>query len=70
MTVEQLNQANEINRKISTLRNFESKCHSSYMGITFGEDEMSLIDFPDLKDFISGYLSDKITELEKRLEEL
>lgn len=70
MTIEHLEQANEINRKISMLRHFEYKCNSSYMGIVFGEEEMSLIDFPDLKDFISGYLSDKITELEKQLEEL
>lgn len=70
MTIEQLEKANEINGKIKILRRFIYKCSSGYMGITFGEEEMSLIDFPDLKDFISGYLSDKITELEKQLEEL
>ena len=70
MTIKQLEKANEINGKIKILRQFIYKRSSEYMGITFGEEEMSLIDFPDLKDFISGYFSDKITELEKQLEEL
>lgn len=69
MTIDQLEKANEINRKILTLRHFKSKCNPSYMWIVSGEEEMSLTDFPDLQDFISGYLSDKIAELEKQLEE-
>lgn len=39
-------------------------------GIAFGEEEMSLLDFPDLMVLISSYFSDKIIELEKQLEEL
>ena len=70
MTIEQLEKANEINRKIENLRRFRYKRSSEYMGIVFGEEELSLIDFPDLKDFILGYLSDKIVELKEQLEEL
>ena len=71
MTIEQLEKANEINRKIENLRRFMYKSSSAYMGIAFGkEEEMSLMDFQDLKDLIHGYFSDKITELEKQLEEL
>ena len=70
MTIEQLEKANEINRKISTLKHFESKCYSSCGVIAFGEEEMSLLDFPDLMVLISSYFSDKIIEQEKQLEEL
>ena len=37
---------------------------------TYKESRLALREFPDLQDFISGYISDKITELEKQLEEL
>ena len=70
MTIEQLEKANKINCKIENLRRFSYKSSSGYMGIVSGLEELSLIDFPDLKDLILGYLSDKITELEKQLEEL
>lgn len=70
MTIERLEKANKINCKIENLRRFSYKRSLEYMGIVFGEEELSLIDFQDLKDLILGYLSDKITELEKQLEEL
>ena len=70
MTIEQLEKANKINCKMEILQRFSYKRSSEYMGIVFGEEELSLIDFPDLKDFILGYLSDKIVELKEQLEEL
>lgn len=73
MTILQLEQANEINRKILILRHIKFELNTSYIWIVFGKEkeiEMSLMDFSDLRDFISGYISDKIVELEKRLEEL
>lgn len=85
MTIEQLEKANEIRDKIKKLECFEKayKCSSepnvilakyviySSVGEAFyKETRLALREFPDLQDFISGYVSDKITELEKQLEEL
>lgn len=80
MTVEQLEQANEIFKKIKKLKVFKSYApniiasrYPVYAGVGdayVNELKLNLDDFPDLQDFISGYLSDKIAELEKQLEEL
>lgn len=85
MTIEQLEKANEIRDKIKKLECFVKayKCSSEpnvilakyviYLPIgdaAYKESRFELRDFPDLQDFISGYISDKITELEKQLEEL
>lgn len=85
MTIEQLEKANEIQDKIKKLECFATayKCSSEPNVILakyviyplvgdaiYKESRLALKDFPDLQDFISGYLSDKITELEKQLEEL
>lgn len=85
MTVEQLNKANEIFGNIKKLKEFKKEffCESELniivtkyiscsvpRGLIDKNVKLNLDDFPDLKDFISGYLSDKIVELEKQLEEL
>lgn len=85
MTIEQLEKANEIRDKIKKLEEFKKAflCKQEPNVIfakyviypvareaVYKESRLALKDFPDLQDFISGYLSDKITELEKQLEEL
>lgn len=85
MTIEQLEKANEIRDKIKKLECFKRayQCNSEPnvilakyviyppVGDTiYKESRLALRDFPDLQDFISGYISDKIAELEKQLEEL
>lgn len=70
MTIEQLEKANEINRKIEVLRGFRYDPEFVYMKLTIGEKSLDLSSFQDLKDLILGYLSDKTAELEKQLEEL
>lgn len=85
MTIEQLEKGNEIQGKIKKLECFVKayKCSSEPNVIlakcviyppvgdaVYKESRLALKDFPDLQDFISGYLSDKIAELEKQLEEL
>ena len=85
MTIEQLEKANEIQNKIKKLEEFEKafRCKQEPNVIlakyviypvageaVYKESRLALKDFPDLQDFISGYFSDKITELEKQLEEL
>ena len=85
MTVEQLEKANEILDKINELKMFKKSffynsgpniivakyIKPSLMGGGIDEEsKIVLSNFPDLQDLISGYLSDKIEELEKQLEEL
>lgn len=85
MTIEQLEKANEIRDKIKKLECFVKayKCSSEPNVILakyviyppageaiYKEARLALRELPDLQDFISGYISDKITELEKQLEEL
>ena len=85
MTIEQLEKANEIQDKIKKLECFIKayKCSSEPNVILakyvicpqvgeaiYKESRLALRELPDLQDFISGYISDKITELEKQLEEL
>ena len=85
MTIEQLEKANEIRDKIKKLEGFirAYECSSEPNVIlakyviyppvgdaVYKESRLELRDFQDLQDFISGYISDKITELEKQLEEL
>ena len=70
MTIEQLEKANEINRKIEVLRGFCYQPEFLCMKLTTGEKSLDLSSFQDLKDLILGYLSDKTAELEKQLEEL
>ena len=85
MTIEQLEKANEIRDKIKKLQGFKKAFHckqepnvilAKYViyppvgEAVYKEARLPLREFPDLQDLISGYLSVKITELEKRLEEL
>lgn len=70
MTKEQLEKANEINRKIEVLRGFCYQTKFACMKLTIGEKSLDLSSFQDLKDLILGYLSDKTAVLEKQLEEL
>ena len=85
MTIEQLEKANEIRDKIKKLECFVKayKCSSEPNAILakyviypqvgeaiYKESRLALRELPDLQDFISGYISDKIAELEKQLEEL
>ena len=85
MTIEKLEKANEIRDEIKKLEGFAKayKCSSEPNVILskyviypqvgeaiYKESRLALREFPDLQDFISGYISDKITELEKQLEEL
>lgn len=85
MTIEQLEKANEIRDKIKKLECFKKayQCNPEpniiiakyviypHVGdAIYKESRLALREFPDLQDFISGYISDKITELEKQLEEL
>ena len=85
MTIEQLEKANEIRDKIKKLECFVKayKCSSEQNVILakyviypqvgeaiYKESRLALRELPDLQDFISGYLSDKIAELEKQLDEL
>ena len=85
MTIEQLEKANEIRDKIKKLECFVKayKCSSEPNFIlakyviyppvgnaVYKESRIELRELPDLQDFISGYISDKIAELEKQLEEL
>ena len=85
MAIEQLEKANEIRDKIKKLECFVKayKCSSEPNVILakyviypqvgeaiYKESRLSLRELPDLQDFISGYISDKIAELEKQLEEL
>ena len=85
MTIEQLEKANEIRDKIKKLEDFVKayKCSPETNVILakyviyppvgeaiYKESRLALRDFTDLQDFISGYISDKIAELEKQLEEI
>lgn len=85
MTVEKLEKANSIMEKIKKIKEFKiAFCCYSNSNIILSkyikypelgepihkESKLNLEEFLELQDFISGYLSDKITELEKQLEEL
>lgn len=85
MTIEQLEKANEIRDKIKKLECFVKayKCSSDPNAIlakyviyppvgdaVYKESRLALRELPDLQDFISGYISDKIEELKKQLEEI
>lgn len=85
MKVEQLELANEILDKIKKLEEFRKAFHckqepnvilAKYVIYpvagkpVYKESRLVLREFPDLQDFISGYLSDKIAGFEKQLEEL
>ena len=85
MTIEQYEKANKTVGKIKKLKEFKTvlcQCSEGSVIVTESlyypndrafvekESRLALGEFPDLSDFISGYISDKIIELEKQLEEL
>ena len=73
MTIEQLEQANEIYEKINIIQRFQDEQNKNCMlswKIVVGVYTFDLYDFVDLKVMIQNYTSNKIAELEKQLEEL
>ena len=82
MTVEQLNNANEIKNKIDTLKEFQRVLNAGIISCVAYElkpysdkvePKISHLDFNDsenISDMVRGYVSKKITKLEKQLEEL
>ena len=73
MTIEQLNKANEIYKELNVLQDFldeQSKHLGQDWSLNMGGIEIDLKDIPEIKTVIQNYTSDKITELEKQLEEL
>lgn len=73
MTIEQLEKANEIHKTLSALQDFLDE-QNKHLGqdwrLNMGGIEIDLKDIPGIKGVIQNYASDKITELEKQLEEL
>ena len=82
MTIEQLNKANEIKNKIDTLKEFQTVLDSGIIScVTYElkpysdkvEPKIAHVDIHDhrnISDVIREYVSERITELEKQLEEL
>ena len=73
MTIEQLEKANEIYEKlrvIQTCLDVQEKYILSEWVLNIGDAKLQLKDLPGIKAVIRDYTSDKITELEKQLEEL
>lgn len=70
MTIEQLEQGNRIQYKLKRLRHFKSECILQNIDVVSDDEKLYIIDFPDIIEQIKSCISDKITELEKQLEEL
>ena len=73
MTVEQLEKANEIYEELNVLKDFldeQNKHCLNEWKLNFGDIEFNLKYLPGIKVVIRDYTSDKITEVEKQLEEL
>ena len=82
MTIEQLEQANEIKNKIDKLKEFQTVLNAGIISVVAYElnkssdkvePKISHLDFNDsekISDMVRGYVSKKITELEKQLEEI
>ena len=84
MTIDQLEKANEISEKIKKFKHFQEAfddtgyrndivaCHykSTLTGSVEDKGFLYLEEHPKLTKMISNYISEKITELEKQLEEL
>lgn len=82
MTIEQLNKANEIKNKIDTLKEFQMVLNTGIIScVTYElkpysdkvEPKITHLDIHDnrnISDVIGGYVTDRIAELEKQLEEL
>lgn len=82
MTVEQLNNANEIKNKIDTLKEFQRVLNAGIISCVAYElkpysdkvetriAHLDVHDHRNISDVIREYVSERITELEKQLEEL
>lgn len=70
MTIEQLEQGNRIQYKLKRLRHFKTECILQNIEVVSDDEQLYIIDFPDIIEQIQSCISDKITELEKQLEEL
>ena len=71
MTLEQLKQGNKIQRELERLSHFKGKCVLERIELITDDDEKLYIrSYPDIIEQIQNCLSNKITELEKQLEEL
>ena len=73
MTIEQLEKANEVYEKLKimqTILDTQDRCILSEWVLDMGDIKLRLKDLPGIKVVIRDYTSDKITELEKQLEEL
>lgn len=70
MTIEQLEQGNRIQYKLKRLRHFKSECILQNIEVVSDDEKLYIIDFTDIIEQIQSCISDKITELEKQLEEL
>lgn len=73
MTIEQLNKANEIYKELNVLQDFldeqNKHCLSEWV-LNFGDIEFDLRHVTGIKAAIRDFTFNKITELEKQLEEL
>ena len=82
MMVEQLNNANEIKNKIDTLKEFQRVLNAGIISCVAYElkpysdkvetkiAHLDIHDNGNISDVIGGYVTDRIAELEKQLEEL
>ena len=70
MTIEQLEQGNRIQYKLKRLRHFKTECILQNIEVVSDDEQLYIIDFPDIIEQIQSCISDKITELEKQLDEL
>lgn len=73
MTIEQLEKANKIYENLKIMQavlDAQEKYILSEWVLNMGDIKLQLKDLPGIKAVIRDYASDKITELEKQLEEL
>lgn len=79
MTVEQLEKANQINKEMKEKKEFLKAFNSpfvnairacDYDGHRDNSQVLCLENDKNLSDFIRGYISDQIAELEKQLEDI
>lgn len=73
MTIEQLEKANKIYKELNALKDFlveQDKHYLSEWALDFGGMVFSLKYLVAIKDMIRNFTSDRISELEKQLEEL
>lgn len=70
MTIEQLEQGNKIRGELEKLSHFKSRCILQRIELVSDGEKLYIRNYPDIIEQIQSCISDKITELEKQLEEL